>query len=362
MAATSPISRKIRIEFVAADAAAKEAARVAGEGGAVLWICNTVGAAQSQYHRFKSMGFPVGLLHSRFPFWQRESLETEWMERLGKKGTTRCGSILVSTQIVEQSVDIDADLMITELAPSDMLLQRIGRLWRHERSKRPVDSARICIIQEERTLEDLRSLAPQEIRKELGGKALVYDPFVLLRTMEVWQKHKEILVPGQIRSLIEETYQDRGYEPESWQTLYEDTRGKMLAYRQKALMSSNIWQVVLNDEEGVQTRLNEMPTIALVLCRSLTESEALFVSGERVPLGGDDYRLLVAQAVHRNLVKVPRHLFGQMAACPAFENHLHGEHCIGIVALDETVAVGGLKNGIRLAYSDQLGLAIEKTS
>ena len=78
--------------------------------------------------------FRLGLLHSRFPFWRREELEDEWMERLGKSGATRCASILVSTQIVEQSVDLDADLLVTELAPTDMLLQRIGRLWRHQRA------------------------------------------------------------------------------------------------------------------------------------------------------------------------------------------------------------------------------------
>ena len=362
VAATPPISRKVMIEFIAADDAAEEAVRVAKTGGAVLWICNTVSAAQKQYNRFKTLNFPVGLLHSRFPFWQREKLEHEWMERFGKNGATRCGSILISTQVVEQSVDLDADLLITELAPSDMLLQRIGRLWRHERSKRPVDSARICIIKEARSLEGFQSLAPQEIKAELGSKALVYDPFILLRTLEVWQKRTDVLVPDQIRSLIEETYQDRDNEPEPWQKLHDDTYGKMLAYRQKALMSGNIWQVALNDEEGVQTRLNEMPTIALALCRSFSECEAVFVDGERASLGGDDYRLSLAQAVHRNLVKVPRHVFGQVAACPAFEKYFHGEHCVGIVGKDQTVAVVGLKNGIRLVYSDKLGLAIEKTS
>ena len=56
------------------------------------------------------------------------------MNRLGKDSTNRPnGCILVSTQVAEQSVDIDADLLITDLAPTDMLLQRLGRLWRHDR-------------------------------------------------------------------------------------------------------------------------------------------------------------------------------------------------------------------------------------
>ncbi len=60
------------------------------------------------------------------------------MERLGKDAGNRPnGCVLVSTQVVEQSVDIDADLLVTDLAPTDMLLQRIGRLWRHDRDRPP---------------------------------------------------------------------------------------------------------------------------------------------------------------------------------------------------------------------------------
>jgi CRISPR-associated endonuclease/helicase Cas3 len=361
-AATPPESRNVEVDFISVDDATEEASRVARKGGAVLWICNTVSAAQKQYGRIKELDLPVGLLHSRFPFWQREELESEWMERFGKNGTTRCGSILVSTQVVEQSVDLDADLLVTELAPTDMLLQRIGRLWRHERKQRPVEAARICILEESKFLEDFRTMTPQVIKKELGSKALVYDPFILLRTLEVWRTQKKIVVPEQIRSLIEATYEDREDEPESWQKLYDDTLGKMLAYRQKALMSSNIWQVALNDEEGVQTRLNEMPTIVLVLCRSFTVDEAVFVDGSRGQLCGDDYRLAIAQAIHRNLVRVPRHLFDRVETCQVFSTYLYGEQSIGIVADNEIVDVKGLKDGIRLIYSDELGLAIEKIS
>lgn len=360
--AAPPESRKVKVEFLSAEHAAEEAIKLASNGGAVLWICNTVGAAQKQFHLFKDLDFPVGLLHSRFPFWRREKLESEWMERFGKNGKTRCGSILVATQVVEQSVDLDADLLISELAPTDMLLQRLGRLWRHERRQRPVDSARLCIIEEEKSLDNFRTLTPQEIKKGLGSKALVYDPFILLRALEIWQELREVSIPSQIRSLIEATYEDRDSEPEPWQKLSDDTYGKMLSYRQKALMSSNIWQVALNDEEGVQTRLNEMPTIALVLCRSLTNDEAVFLDQSRGQLGNDQYRLATAQAIHKNLVRVPRHYFDYVESCPAFAEYLYGDQSIGVVAESGKVEVKGLKNGIRLVYTDELGLAIEKSS
>ena len=366
-AAAPPPSRTINVDFITAKDAAEEAISLAQNGGAVLWICNTVDSAQKQYRRFMELtqeGFPIGLLHSRFPFWRREKIEDEWMARFGKSGTTRCGSILVSTQIVEQSVDLDADLLITELAPTDMLLQRLGRLWRHDRRNddRPVDTARLCIIQEEESLEEFRSMEPKAIIDALGGKAHVYDPFVLLRSLDLWQGQKEIDIPAQVRMLIELTYEERDTDPESWLKLFDDAYGQTLAHRQKALMSGNIWSVALSDAEGVQTRLNEMPTFSLVLCRTLTDNEAVFIDQSRSHLGSDQYRLATAQAIHKNLVRVPRHYFDYIELCPVFIDHLYGEQSFGIVAENGAVEVKGLKDGTLLFYSDELGLIIQKSS
>ncbi len=362
VAATPPKPRTVTVEFITADTASDEAIRVARDGGAVLWICNTVGAAQQQFNLFKDVDFPVGLLHSRFPFCQREKIEDKWMKLFGKAGEGRCGSILVSTQVVEQSVDLDADLLITELAPTDMLLQRIGRLWRHEREYRSVDAARICVIEESKSLDDFRNMTPQEIRKDLGNKAFVYDPYILMRSLDVWKKQNDIIVPQHIRSLIEATYEERDDEPDAWQKLSCDWFGTDSAKKMMAHRNANIWQVALNDEEGGQTRLNEMPTVVLVLCRSFANSEVVFVDGTSGYIGGDDYLLSVAQSIHKNLIRVPRHLFDRVEICLAFSTYLYGEQSIGIVAENEIVEVKGLKNGIRLRYCDDLGLAIEKTS
>jgi len=356
-----PESYTVKVDFITSDNAVEEAIVLAKNGGAVLWICNTVDAAQKQYRLFIELTraeFPIGLLHSRFSFWRREELENEWMERFGKSGKTRCGSILVSTQIVEQSVDLDADLLITELAPTDMLLQRLGRLWRHNRENRQIDVARLCIIKEARSLEEFRVMSSQEIKKELGGKSRVYDPFILLRSLEVWQRQKEISIPLQIRTLIESTYEERDNEPESWLKLFNDAYGQAKAYQQKALMSSNIWNIPLPDEEGVQTRLNELPTISVVLCRSINKEEAVFVDDTSEKLGGDTFRLSTAQAIHRNLVKVPKYCFDNII----FTDYLYGRQSVGIIAESGAVEVNGLKNDTRLFYSNELGLVIEKTA
>lgn len=362
---TPPSSRGIKVDFVGVDDATNDAINLAKKGGAVLWICNTVDAAQKQYRRLSDQiadEFPIGLLHSRFPFWRREVLETEWMERFGKDSTTRCGSILVSTQVVEQSVDLDADLLISELAPTDMLLQRLGRLWRHERSTRPIDVARLCILNENKSLNDLRVMNSKEIEDSLGNKARVYAPYILLRSLEVWQAQQLVIIPAQIRTLIESTYKIQDSEPESWQKLNNDWFGTGSAKKLLAARNCNLWQVALEDEEGVQTRLNEMPTIALILCKSLTEMEAIFVDLSKGVFGGDQYQFSTAQAIHRNVVKVPEYCFDRIVAHPDFTDYVRGAQTVGIVADSGDVEVTGLKSGIRFFYSDEQGLVIGKES
>lgn len=365
VAAIPPALKKITVNFIDEEQVCLEAISLAEKGGSVLWICNTVDAAQHQYQVLKEQVkkiFLIGLLHSRFPFRERERLETEWMERFGKNGSTRCGSILVSTQVVEQSVDLDADLLITELAPTDMLLQRLGRLWRHERGKRPTDVPKICIIKEEKSIEAFRKMEPGEIKQALGRKAFVYAPYVLLRSLAVWQAmdQKPIIIPTHIRPLIKKTYDDLENEPDSWRELCSDWFGTDSAKKFMALRNSNLWQLALEDREGVQTRLNEIPTVSLVLCRTIAKHRVVFLDGTSVLTEGEGHRLAVAQAVHKNLVTVPRHVFDTVSPLPAFSNYLYGEHIAGTVLEDGIVQTPGLKEDVRLFYSDELGLVIKK--
>lgn len=364
VAATPPASRKIMVEFVKADRAVDEAIAVASAGGTVLWICNTVGAAQQQFLRLQQHAgshIKLGLLHSRMIFSHREKREEKWMQRLGKDGADRCGSILVSTQVVEQSVDLDADLMITELAPTDMLLQRLGRLWRHEREGRPVSVPRVCIIEEEKTLDELREMPPKTIISALGSKARVYAPYVLLRTLEEWRKQKDgITIPGQIRELIECTYCDRDDEPDSWQQLYNEWFGADFAKKRNALRNSDFWQPALDDQEGVQTRLNELPTASLIVCKEFTKDRIHFDEHQVVMLNSE-FNYEAAKALHKNLVKVPRHHFATFPDNGKLSDYLYEAHAVGIVGPTGVVRVAGLKDGISLRYTEELGLVVDKS-
>lgn len=363
VAAMPPMSKTVKVDFVTSEHALDEAITLARNGGAVLWICNTVGAAQKQFKQLQERvdgGVKLGLLHSRMIFSHREQREEEWMQRFGKDSASRCGSILVSTQVVEQSVDLDADLLITELAPTDMLLQRLGRLWRHERGGRPVDAPRICILEECKSLDELREMTPKAIITALGDKAKVYDPYVLLRSLEVWRSRTATVVPDDIRSLLDATYLELDDEPETWLKLCDDGYAQTLVYRQKALSSSNIWQVALDDREGVQTRLNEMPTISLILCREFSKTMAHFIDGTIATVNKDEFSYEIARAIHKNLVKTPSHHFAGLPSDSVFSEYLYEQHTVGIVGIDGIVAVRGLRDGIKLLYSETTGLVVEK--
>ncbi len=88
----------------------------------------------------KSEGWHCLLFHARTPFCWRKEREDEVLrlfdKDLGEKRTKpRPKTLLVATQVVEQSLDLDADFMVSELAPIDLILQRMGRLWRHRRER-----------------------------------------------------------------------------------------------------------------------------------------------------------------------------------------------------------------------------------
>ena len=362
---TQPESRDIEINFKCDDIATKDAVDLASRGGSVLWICDTVDNAQKQHIRIKSLvgdSFPTGILHSRYPFWKRSDIENEWMERLGKSGKGRCGSILVSTQIVEQSVDLDADLIITELAPTDMLLQRIGRLWRHKR-KRPKNlNPTMIIISEEKSLNELRRMNEKEIIESLGTKAFVYDPFVLLRTLLVWKERDQscIKIPSQIRELLEATYEDHCDDPEVWQKLFDNRFVRNSNERFKAALASKYWQPQLLDEEGVQTRLNEVPTLDLVLCCLFEGSHIILIDKTEIKGNEEKFNLVTAQKIHKNIVKIPQYCFDKIEIYEPFKVYLRGQYTVGIVGPDHKIRVKGLKKEIQLYYSDELGLVIEK--
>jgi CRISPR-associated endonuclease/helicase Cas3 len=203
-----PISRAISLEALTrseSDAshcrlAAARLVKSARAGGRVVWIRNTVREAQEA---FRAVAAEAGdaiehiLFHSRFRGCDRAKIETTVLERFGKNAPAG-GRILVATQVVEQSLDLDFDEMHSDLAPVDLLLQRVGRLQRHSRT-RDVEFTTPRLIVHFPTEED-------SIALKFGPSAYVYDVGTLWIAYQTLRIRKEIRLPEDIRALVEETY------------------------------------------------------------------------------------------------------------------------------------------------------------
>jgi len=196
------------------DAVAMRALDAAREGARVLIIRNTVGHAvltQLAVEQAADTGgndllFGCGDLpaphHGRFAAGDRRVLDRLVEEWLGKHRQPRDrGLVLVGTQTLEQSLDIDADLLITDLCPSDVLLQRIGRLHRHPRRDRPEGYlTAVCVV----LLPGRGNLTPLLGRGVNGLNQFVYpDLRILEATRRLVDPDAEWTIPAMNRELVE---------------------------------------------------------------------------------------------------------------------------------------------------------------
>lgn len=365
-------ARTIQVRFPRSDELAEDCLDRAQRGQCVLWIRNTVDAAQDTYRLLRGLnrvgGPEIALLHARFPQFRRAQLENDWLERLGKDHSKRPthGCILVSTQVAEQSVDIDADLLITDLAPTDMLLQRLGRLWRHP-SPRPAGCtcAEVWIASPTLDAYGLRTATAAVIKAAFGKSSRVYAPYVLLRTFDQWRVRTELVLPADIRSILEATYADLPAEPPAWRELCDDLTVRKDKLRNFAIANSTPWQVALNDDEGVQTRWNSCPTVAVLPVRKVrswdkkTGASVELLNGDRCEVGAGVFVFAAAQALHRNLVKVPRWcVASHLGFTPAWlREYVAGDTVLCKLCDGRLLALpGGDDSG--LTYRDDLGVVI----
>lgn len=255
--------------------AVEQALLRAEQGQQVLWIENTVREAQQRYldlaARATDLGIACALLHSRFTVDDRQRIEEKWVNLFGKAGWDRRheqGRILFGTQVLEQSLDIDADFMVSRFAPTDMLLQRLGRLWRHEETPRG-EQAR----PEAWLLAPVLSEAVESPQQHFGASAYVYSPYVLCRSLEVWQSRESISLPGDIRSLIEQTYVSRDEQRSMSRWLHELDHGNR--HRKGRLALQQLARIGLADEGNTlpeskaHTRYSETDSHEVLMLRSI---------------------------------------------------------------------------------------------
>jgi CRISPR-associated endonuclease/helicase Cas3 len=193
------------------------------DGGCALVVRNTVGRAQQTYRAIKAQfgDGEVVLLHARLTVGERADRAGRVLDLLGPPGRGRAPDrphrlIVVATQLAEQSFDVDVDLLVTDLAPIDLLLQRAGRLYRHSR---PADArpARLggprVVVAGVRTRPDAAPLFPR-------GSTHVYGRHLLLRSAALvadaaatgWS------IPADVPALVRRGYGNELVVPAAWQS------------------------------------------------------------------------------------------------------------------------------------------------
>ena len=187
-----------------AAAAVVRVAAAARAGAAVAWIRNTVDDALATAADLRAEGLEPIVFHARFAMMDRLRVEEDVLRCFGRDSTGQeRQAVLVATQVVEQSLDLDFDLLCTDLAPADLLIQRAGRLWRHQRpiGERPVPGPELLVV----SPEPVDDPSGDWLRAVLPGTAAVYrDPALLWRGARAVFAAGRIATPDDMRPLVEQ--------------------------------------------------------------------------------------------------------------------------------------------------------------
>jgi CRISPR-associated endonuclease/helicase Cas3 len=224
------------------------------EAGAMVGVvCNLVADAQRLADKLaKLTKAPVDLFHSRFRFRDRMKREEKVLENFGKKGV-RQGRILVATQVIEQSLDLDFDWLVSQLCPMDLLFQRLGRLHRHDNVRPDSCLKKSCAV----VVTDADSF-------DFGDSQWVYKNIrALHRTNTLLEKNRTLSFPHVYRELIELVYQQEPWPDESPKLaeMYEKYAQEQAASKYSASFLAHSHATPLPDTDGnaaTLTREGEM--------------------------------------------------------------------------------------------------------
>lgn len=278
----------------------------------VCLVCNLVAVAQELYQQIAGQMGKDGrftedqclLFHSRFIFAHRQEKEQSVLDLFGvppkPADARRKGHVLIATQVVEQSLDLDFDWLITQLCPVDLLFQRMGRLHRHATnnpSRPPQFTQPICTV-----------LLPTEDNYELHE--LIYgNSRVLWRTQQFLQQAQESQVgfPAAYRDWIEPVYDEEAWldEPEWVQKSYEIYKDDCYASKMSAkqLVNSNMNELSDNDSNvSALTRDGEM-SLNVIPFYTDAQGKRNLLDRRLVDSLDDSERL---EAINLNSVAVPR--------------------------------------------------------
>lgn len=321
------------------EAIALAALSAAVGGGNVAVICDTVRRAQDVYRTLRTVktdNLDLRLLHSRFLSPDRLHKEEELRVRLGPAATApNRPLIVVSTQVIEQSLDIDFDVMFSDVAPLDLLIQRAGRLHRHrgKDADRPAAhrTARLVLTGFTRTTDG----APDLDR----GCTKVYGAAALLRALatldEHFAQHAMVASPDDVAHLVTRAYETIG-PPPGWEDVWATSEEK---------------DRLLRADQRRRADQYRLPPPSRRLLTDWTELPgAADASGERgaaqVRDAEDSIEVVVVQRIDGRLV------------IPQWAAELGGAQVDMAAVVDEGIALAASKNTLRLPGFlgvDQLG-------
>jgi len=287
IATRESVRRCVGVEFLhTEDTALAVIADAVAKGQCVCWIRNTVADARRAWGRLQEdlPEVSIDLFHARYAMADRLDIEERVLARFGPESTPddRRGRALIATQVVEQSLDLDFDVLITDLAPIDLIVQRAGRLRRHNRDTegRRINGPDARGKPQLHILSPLWSDDPDSgwLRNSLPGTAAVYrhQDGMLWLGLGLLRENGGFRMPEDARTLIEGVYSEAALDeiPEGLQEVTFDQEADRLARNSQANLNalklelgyqkeeSNIWW----DEAVTPTRLGD-ESITVYLAR-----------------------------------------------------------------------------------------------
>lgn len=317
-------------------------------GQCICWIRNTVDEAIEIYRQLQqSTTIPAQdllLFHSRFAFIDRMKIETQALDRFGKQSTVsgRRGKVLIATQVIEQSLDIDLDVMISDLAPVDLLIQRAGRLQRHQRGNRVDPLLHILAPAWQADPQ------PDWLKQTISGTGFVYaDHACLWRTQYILREKGEIRMPEDARELVESVYEEWMPAPPGLQRASDDAYGKNLS------SSGVAAQTLLRRDDGYKRIASDYPWDDAELSTRLSEATVdLYLAWQN----GEPYADMEVHAWEQSRMSVRVSLWKKLAAdIPHLEDEALEQMRLSIRNPEAQVAL--LVRGVASEfYSGELGL------
>lgn len=370
-----PIQLQVVAEEI--DSLVAKAVQLVHQGGCGALIVNTVDRAQDLYLRLKTeLGDDVSLLlfHARFPADQRSEQEQAVIARFGEGGERPAKALLIATQVAEQSLDIDFDFMLTDLAPVDLILQRAGRLHRHPR-ERPEAHRQASLY--------VAGLAPASL-PDLKSTAweYVYEPYILGRTWALLSREQELHLPQDIDRLVQAVYDSEDLPADLAETdrafIEGEAYGSHLGKRQaESMMARNVAIDPQAEPQSAYTQKNRgyeegEEGLGLPNYTRLGDDSVTLIPVHQVPGGwsltpdGEAFhpdQLLpnaLAKQLHARQLKTSRaalvkHAQGE-ASPRAFTEHPLLRHLKPLVLTDGSLQLGRLT--VRL--DDELGLVYQR--